>query len=286
MAKASNVALVRQKQILAVVRRSRFQTKEFTFKLINLGAFECYLKRDPTINFLKTTTGITSNPLVPVDSSPLTGPNVWDQTLSYFSKWLSIIASPEPASSSGTKHENATPEKNVQPEETTRSKSRIFISHSSKDVDMVTAVSNWLELTTNLDSTDIFCTSLASQGVQSGEPIAPRLKTEIQNADVMLYIVTQNFNESPVCIAEMGAGWITHEPQNVILLKSESVAFSDINFTVGDRLIRKLYDLEDLLATLDDLKAVLDLELRPYAKMAAQTAALISKLKTIPLTPY
>ena len=66
-------------------------------------------------------------------------------------------------------------------------KNKIFISHSSKDINIV---ENFVELILilglGIDRDRIFCSSMEGQGVLSGEYIPDRLKQEINSSSLNL----------------------------------------------------------------------------------------------------
>lgn len=87
---------------------------------------------------------------------------------------------------------------------------KVFISHSSKDQAYATI---FVELLKNFGfrEKDIFCSSMYATGVKYGERIFERLKEELTDGPIMLYLLSQNYYESVVCLNEMGASWMMSE---------------------------------------------------------------------------
>lgn len=107
---------------------------------------------------------------------------------------------------------------------------KIFISHSSKDIKLVEEFVDLLE-TIGLDSNQIFCTSLSSYGIPLGENFIEKLKTELSASNTMvIFMLSENFYKSPVCMCEMGATWIQSKEHIPVLIPPFS--FEEIDGTL------------------------------------------------------
>ncbi|PEY63935.1 TIR domain-containing protein [Bacillus thuringiensis] len=97
--------------------------------------------------------------------------------------------------------------------------SKIFISHSSMDLEYVKAITDLLNsIGIKKDSKSIFCSSLPGYGIPYGEDIYDFLKEELnQNNIMVLFILSDNYYDSAPCLNEMGATWITSKEYNSIL---------------------------------------------------------------------
>jgi hypothetical protein len=96
--------------------------------------------------------------------------------------------------------------------------SKVFISHASEDADIVEEVIEILE-SIGLDSNQIFCTSFDGYGygygIGLGDNFLDAIKGELASDSLVMFILSRNFYESPVCLCEMGATWVlakTHIP--------------------------------------------------------------------------
>ncbi|USL39607.1 toll/interleukin-1 receptor domain-containing protein [Priestia megaterium] len=87
------------------------------------------------------------------------------------------------------------------------SSKKIFISHSEKDVEVVECLIDLLE-GIGIKSTNIFCTSLEGYGVPLGADFLRTIKDELNGDTLVLFILTENFYNSSICMCEMGAAWI------------------------------------------------------------------------------
>lgn len=84
---------------------------------------------------------------------------------------------------------------------------KIFISHSSLDAPIVKHFIELLEVI-GIKPEEIFFSSHPDYGVGLGENILERLKKELSTEIMVMFIFSDNFFNSPVCLCEMGATWI------------------------------------------------------------------------------
>lgn len=83
---------------------------------------------------------------------------------------------------------------------------KIFISHSSKDRDLITRfVDDILVLGLGFTSDEIIYTSEEDTGVSPNENIVDFIKQNIQQAHLILLMFSIDYNNSKVCTMEMGA---------------------------------------------------------------------------------
>lgn len=111
---------------------------------------------------------------------------------------------------------------------------KIFISHSSKDKDIVEKfVDHILQLGIGIKAEDIFCTSIEDMGVRNGEDIRKHIQTNIRNADYSFLMISKNYKASEICINEMGAVWAYDN--NVRLYILPDVDFDEIGWLCDTR---------------------------------------------------
>jgi hypothetical protein len=85
--------------------------------------------------------------------------------------------------------------------------SKVFISHASADSVLVEEVIEILE-TIGLEANQIFCTSFEGYGIDLGENFLDKIKEELSSDSLVIFILSENFYKSPVCLCEMGATWV------------------------------------------------------------------------------
>lgn len=114
--------------------------------------------------------------------------------------------------------ENEQPVKSESPQlEGVRKISKVFISHSSNDKNIVEEVIDLLE-TIGLKPSQIFCSSFEGYGIELGQDFLQRIREELDNDVLVLFILSENFYRSPVCLCEMGATWIKTNQHIPILI--------------------------------------------------------------------
>jgi hypothetical protein len=114
---------------------------------------------------------------------------------------------------------------------------KIFISHSSKDIDYVKSfVENILRLGLDIPSERIFCSSMEGHGVKSGQYIPDRLKEEINKSSLALLFISKHYKSSEICLNEVGAAWAMLEKETVIPMVLPNIDFSEIGFLDLSRL--------------------------------------------------
>lgn len=163
---------------------------------------------------------------------------------------------------------------------------KIFISHSSKDVEYVKALVQLLnDIGIKKSDEHIFCSSLPGYGIPYGENIYDFLKKELNSSNIMvLFVLSHNYYQSAPCLNEMGAAWITSKSYNSILTPnfdfrhiSGAIDPSKISFymnnenglnTFKDKIV-ELFELDDIdykiwgedrKNFIDNVKRISDLE--------------------------
>lgn len=94
---------------------------------------------------------------------------------------------------------------------------RIFISHSRKDSvfgDAIVKLLRGIGLTQN----QIIYTSDPSCGIPPGQNIFNYLRDQISDDTYMLYLLSDNYYDSIVCLNEMGAAWVRQTDALMLLL--------------------------------------------------------------------
>lgn len=94
---------------------------------------------------------------------------------------------------------------------------KIFISHSSKDLTIVEEVIEVLEAI-GVQTDRIFCSSLPGYSIGLGKDFLETIKRELNNDVLVLFILSANFYESPICLCEMGASWVKTNEHVPILI--------------------------------------------------------------------
>ena len=93
----------------------------------------------------------------------------------------------------------------------------LFISHSSKDEDIVKQIVTLLQ-TLGFNKTNLFCSSIEGYGIDVGDDIYDTLRSKFKEYNIyVLFVLSENYYASPACLNEMGAAWILQSDYFVIL---------------------------------------------------------------------
>lgn len=100
---------------------------------------------------------------------------------------------------------------------------KIFISHSSKDVEVAKKVIDLLRISLHLKSDDIRCTSVDGYRLRGGAETDNELKTEIFDSEVLVVLVSTDSMSSHYTLFELGARWGAQKYMIPLLIDSEGV---------------------------------------------------------------
>lgn len=95
---------------------------------------------------------------------------------------------------------------------------KVFISHAYKDKLLVDA---FVDLLTKagIPEAQIVCSSTPGTQLHTGTSLYAELRKELSNNNVfVIFMLSENFYASPVCLNEMGAVWIMKSECQIILL--------------------------------------------------------------------
>ncbi len=110
---------------------------------------------------------------------------------------------------------------------------KIFISHSSKDVEYVKKIVNLLD-GMGLNNTQVFCSSIPGYGIPIGKDIFEYLREQYEKYDLHVFIIHSiNYYNSPISLNEMGAAWVLRNEATSILLPG--FGYTDMKGIVGNR---------------------------------------------------
>ena len=108
--------------------------------------------------------------------------------------------------------------------ETPSNGKRIFISHSSKDKQIVSNfIDHILCLGIGINRTDIFCTSIEDIAIRNGEDIRAHIQGNIRCADFSFLLISDNYKSSEICLNEMGAVWAYDSNVRLYLLPDTNI---------------------------------------------------------------
>lgn len=111
-----------------------------------------------------------------------------------------------------------TPQKESRADQKSMKKTKIFISHSSKDIKQVSLLVDLLA-DMGLTNDDLFCSSVPDYSIPLNVDIYGYLASLFHDYDIyVIFMLSQNYYQSPVCLNEMGAAWVLKNDYTSILL--------------------------------------------------------------------
>ena len=87
---------------------------------------------------------------------------------------------------------------------------KIFISHSTKDVELIEKFLDFLEIAMGISREEVYCTSIAGT-ISTGQKFIDNIENNIKSAKIVIFIITPQYLKSKFCLAEMGAAWVLNQ---------------------------------------------------------------------------
>lgn len=128
----------------------------------------------------------------------------------------------------------------------------VFISHASKDKEIVEALVDLLE-GIGLTKENLFCSSVDGYGIPLSQDIFETLRGLFNEHDLyVVFVHTPRFYDSHVCLNEMGAAWVLKTDFCSIL--SHDMSFEDMDGVVNKQSLSIKVDSSDAPYRLNELK--------------------------------
>lgn len=105
---------------------------------------------------------------------------------------------------------------------------KYFISHSSKDKEIVNEFLKMLKLVVPISDGDIFCTSMDGNDIPVGKDFVKTIKKELSDAKYVFACFSQCYFESQVCMAELGASWIKEDIHVIPIIIDKNFSFESM----------------------------------------------------------
>lgn len=133
-----------------------------------------------------------------------------------------------------------------------KKKRKLFISHAFNDKESVEKIISLFEFL-GLGDSNMVCSSIDGYGIPLGEDIFEYLRNLYIDSELfVLYIHSQEYYKSAVCLNEMGAAWVIKTEYCSILLPG--FEYKDMRGVVKSGTIAIKLDNEDATTRLNELK--------------------------------
>jgi hypothetical protein len=150
---------------------------------------------------------------------------------------------------------------------------RVFISHSADDEDLTQAFISLLEAAFHFEERDVRCTSLPGYKLRTGTHTSTQLKQELNDAELVLCILTPVSTESEWVRFELGAAWAMNEKWVVPLLAG--LDYDELPGPLREVHAIKATDSDGIYQLLDEIRDKLQWPSRPAAKVAGKVRDLV-----------
>lgn len=158
---------------------------------------------------------------------------------------------------------------------------RIFISHASKDKEIVQAFMDEILIgALGIKITDIFCTTTDGTKIKSGNDWRNDIQEHLVDSKVTFLIITPNYKESEICLNEMGAAWVLSG--KTIPLIVEPVNYESVGLLQVVKQVEKIQDIKSLDRVRDVLQENLEIPANeiPSDRWTDQKEKFLSKVST------
>jgi hypothetical protein len=150
----------------------------------------------------------------------------------------------------------------------------IFISHSSKDIDIAKALINLLMAALNIPGERILCTSVPGHRLRGGISTDEALRKEVHNSAVLIGVITQASLSSAYVLFELGARW--GAGRYMVPLLARSLDPSILRGPLTGISALRAHDASDLHQLIDNVAGELQLQRSSAAVYQRHLEALVA----------
>ena len=166
---------------------------------------------------------------------------------------------------------------------------RLFISHSSDDEELTQSLISLLEAAFHFEEREVRCTSLPGYKLRTGSHTSTQLKQELNEAELVICILTPVSAESEWVRFELGAAWAMQDKWVVPLLAG--LDYEELPGPLREVHAVKATDGDGIYQLLDEIRDKLQWQSRPAAKVAGAVRDLVSNAEVyeeeeVQLSPF
>ena len=166
-------------------------------------------------------------------------------------------------------------------------KSELFISHSVVDSPVAKQFVNLIESGIGIAPDNIFFTSNKGQGIKPGRDFKSSIHNSLDEATIVIALISENYYNSPFCMCELGGAWL--QAKELIPILIPPIRFIDMKAVLVGMQALKIGAPEDLDELRDEISERLNFKPlstpRWNEKRDEFLKILSKKLKKIPPSP-
>ncbi len=119
---------------------------------------------------------------------------------------------------------------------------QIFISHNTKNKELVESIIELFQGGMGIGRERIFCSS-SSGNLATGKDFPEKIREKISGSDVVVSVITPEYLKSPFCMMELGAAWVISSGVYPIL--ADGIDYKDLDNTPLKSVQMRKCDKED-----------------------------------------
>ncbi|MCJ7539180.1 MAG: toll/interleukin-1 receptor domain-containing protein, partial [Desulfobacterales bacterium] len=166
-------------------------------------------------------------------------------------------------------------------------KSELFISHAVADGPVAKQFVNLIESGIGVAPDNIFFTSNKGQGIKPGRDFKSSIHNSLDEATIVIALISENYYNSPFCMCELGGAWL--QAKDLIPVLIPPIRFSDMKAVLIGMQSLQIGAPQDLDELRDELSERLNFKPlvtpRWNEKRDEFLNILTNKLKEIPHSP-
>jgi len=153
----------------------------------------------------------------------------------------------------------------------------VFISHSSVDKDVATALAALLEQALAIPREAIRCTSVDGYRLKAGVDTSDELRTEVFGTKLLLGLITPTSLKSPYVLFELGARWGARRPLFPVM--AAGTVASDLQAPLNGLNALSSSIPDQVRQLVEDAAEALALPLEPMSTFSAEIDAVVAASK-------
>ncbi len=152
---------------------------------------------------------------------------------------------------------------------------RIFVSHAVKDKKLADMLVDLLTACGAVTPGEVFCTSLEGLGVPAGNDFLDVIKSELQEPDLVISLISSNYLQSQFCLCELGATWAMSH--NNLPLLVPPLTYEDLSSVISTKQAILLNDSSALNGMMDEVLELLEKDEINQSRWEAKRNEFISR---------
>lgn len=132
-----------------------------------------------------------------------------------------------------------------------RGPGKVFISHAVADKSVVRPFRDLIEGGIGISAHDIFCSSAQGQGIRPGRDFKQSIRQHLNEATVVIALISPNFYASAFCMCELGGVWL--QAKAILPVLIPPFDYSDLKAVLEGIQVLKAMEGADLDSLRDEL---------------------------------